>query len=70
MIIFSIITVGVVFYMLYVLVDILFNSYVKPIAVGSANDEQTENVTVVEETVEIKKPDSKKNGKTKKDKGV
>ena len=68
MIIFSIITVGVVFYMLYVLVDILFNSYVKPIAVGSANDEQTENVTVVEESVEIKKLDSKKTAKQKKTK--
>lgn len=43
MIIFSIITVGVVFYMLYVMVDVLFNSYVKPIATGNVNEleEQT-----------------------------
>lgn len=49
MIIFSIITVAAVFYMIYVTIDILFNSYVKPIAVGTVNElEEQASQTVAE----------------------
>ena len=65
MIIFSIITVGVVFYMLYVMVDVLFNSYVKPIATGIVNEleEQTGEATADKP---VEKPKQKNNPKAKK----
>lgn len=60
MIIFSILTVGMVFFLIYVMIDITLNSYVKPIAVGN-NNELEEQVLSENENVKTKtsRPDKK-----------
>lgn len=66
MIIFSIITVGLVFYMIYVMVDILFNSYVKPIATGTVNEleeQAAESVSVKTQEQKTKRKNNPKQNK-------
>lgn len=60
MIIFSILTVGLVFFLIYVMIDITLNSYVKPIAVGNNNELEEQ---ILNEKDNVKEVKSSKSGK-------
>lgn len=67
MIIFSILTVGLVFFLIYVMIDITLNSYVKPIAVGNDNELEEQVLSANSAVKETKtSKTAKKSNKTSK----